>query len=180
SRDQAFFFALPPGRRRAGRRQPWLELPSAAGMRNTPSRNDKSPAEAGLLFSQRDPAGSRTRRDGSALGELGGAAGLVQTDLLAPDFAGVAGHEAGLAQLGLQAFVVLDQGAGDAQADRTGLAGGAAAGGGDDDVEALGVLGQLERLAHDHARGLTAEELIQRTAVDGDVARTLAQEHAGG
>src|SRR5690606_33652162 len=64
---------------------------------------------------------------GSALGELRGAAGLVQADLLALDLAGVAGHEAGLAQVGLQRLVVLDQGAGDAQADRTGLAGGAAA-----------------------------------------------------
>jgi hypothetical protein len=66
----------------------------------------------------------------------------VQTDLLALDLACVAGHEAGLAQLGLQGFVVLDQRAGDAQADRTGLAGGAAAGGGDDDVELFGRLGR--------------------------------------
>src|SRR5690606_13715205 len=117
---------------------------------------------------------------GSALGELRGAAGLVQADLLALDLAGVAGHEAGLAQVGLQRLVVLDQGAGDAQADRTGLAGGAAAAGGDDDVELVAGLGQLQRLAHDHARGLTAEELVQRTAVDGDVAAALAQEHAGG
>src|SRR5690606_25702602 len=131
----------------------------------------------------RFPPGRPRRGDppgASALGELGGAAGLVQADLLALDLAGVAGHEAGLAQVGLQRLVVLDQRAGDAQADRTGLAGGAAAGGGDDDVELVGRLGQLERLAHDHARGLTAEELVQRTAVDGDVARTLAQEHAGG
>src|SRR5690606_22806940 len=116
----------------------------------------------------------------SALGELRGAAGLVQTDLLALDLAGVAGHEAGLAQFGLQRFVVLDQRAGDAQADRTGLAGGAAADGGDDDVEVVRVLGEFQRLAHDHARGLAAEELVQRTAVDGDVAAALAQEHAGG
>src|SRR3546814_4320901 len=75
---------------------------------------------------------------------------------------------------------LLDQRAGDAQADRTGLAGGAAAAGGDEDVEALGVLGQLERLAHDHARGLAAEELVERTLVDGDLAGAAAQEHAGG
>src|SRR5690606_26159375 len=73
------------------------------------------------------------------LGELRGAACLVQADLLALDFARIAGHEARLAQLDLQRLVVLDQRAGDAQADRTGLAGGAAAGGGDEDVEALGV-----------------------------------------
>src|SRR3546814_18435732 len=62
----------------------------------------------------------------------------------------------------------------------TGLAGGDAAGGGDEDVEALGVLGQLERLAHDHARGLAAEELVERTLVDGALAGAAAQAHAGG
>src|SRR5690606_31836618 len=69
---------------------------------------------------------------------------------------------------------------GDAQADGAGLAGGAAADGGRDDVEVLGVVGQFQRLAHDHARGLAAEELVERTAVDRDVAAALAQEHAGG
>src|SRR3546814_4467020 len=66
------------------------------------------------------------------LRELGGAACLVQTDLLALDLACVAGHEARRAQLALERLVVLDQRAGDAQADRTGLAGGAAAAGGDE------------------------------------------------
>src|SRR5690606_22286565 len=42
------------------------------------------------------------------LGELGGAAGLVQADLLALDLARVAGHEPGPAQLGLERLVVLD------------------------------------------------------------------------
>src|SRR3546814_19419274 len=64
---------------------------------------------------------------------LGGAACLVQADLLALDLACVAGHEARRAQLALERLVVLDQRAGDAQADRTGLAGGAAAAGGDED-----------------------------------------------
>src|SRR5690606_38063382 len=114
------------------------------------------------------------------LGELGRAAGLVQADLLALHLARVAGHEPGAAQLGLVRLVVVRQRAGDAQADRTGLAGGAAAGGGDRDVEALGAVGQRPRLAHAHARGLAAAELVQRTAVDGDVAAALAQEHAGG
>src|SRR5690606_21772562 len=116
----------------------------------------------------------------SALRELGGAAGLVQADLLALDLARVAGHEPGLAQIGLQRLVVLDQRAGDAQADGAGLAGGATALDRDHDVELLGRLGQLERLAHDHARGLAAEELVDRTLVDGDVAAALAQEHARG
>lgn len=104
----------------------------------------------------------------------------MQTDLLALDFTGVAGHEACLAQFRLQRFVVLHQRAGDAQADGAGLAGDAAAGGRHSDVEGFGVLGQLQRLAHDHATGFAAEELVQRTTIDRDVASALAQEHAGG
>jgi hypothetical protein len=42
----------------------------------------------------------------SALRELGGATGFVQTDLLTFDFASIAGHEAGFAQLGLQRLIV--------------------------------------------------------------------------
>src|SRR5690606_8603131 len=57
------------------------------------------------------------------LRELGGAACLVQADLLALDLARVAGHEPGLAQIGLQRLVVFDQRAGDAEADGAGLAG---------------------------------------------------------
>src|SRR5579859_6169817 len=90
-----------------------------------------------------------------ALRELGGATSLVETDLLTLDFAGVAGHKASLAQLGLQAFVVLDQGASDAETDRTGLAGDAAASDGDVDVKLVGRFDQLKRLTHDHARGFT-------------------------
>src|SRR5690625_3914308 len=116
---------------------------------------------------------------GLALGELGRAAGAVQAHLLALDLARIAGDEPGLAQFGLQRLVVIHQRAGDAQADGTGLAGGAAADRGHGDVELVGVLGQFQRLAHDHARGLAAEELVQRTPVDVDVAAALAQEYAG-
>src|SRR5690606_3627917 len=114
------------------------------------------------------------------LGELGRTTCLVQTDLLALDFARIAGHETGLAQLALQRLVVIDQRTGDAQTDRTGLAGGTPAGNGDVDVELVGRLGQLERLAHDHPRGFTTEKLFDGALVDGDVALTLAQVHAGG
>ena len=38
------------------------------------------------------------------------------------------------------------------------------------DVELVGELHELERLAHDHAAGLAAEELVERTLVDGDLA----------
>src|SRR4249919_1711433 len=135
---------------------------------------DDSPMRDSL---QSKPTGSRIRL---TLRELGGAAGFVQTDLLALDFAGVAGHESGLAQVAFQRLVVLDQGAGDAEADGAGLAGDAAAFDGDRDVELVGHFGQLERLAHDHARGFAAKELVELTAVDGDGAFTRTQEHAGG
>src|SRR6476469_4765164 len=119
-------------------------------------------------------------RNGLALRELRGAACLVQADLLALDFAGVAGHEASLAQFALQRLVVLDQRAGNAEADRAGLAGVTAAFDRHQDVELVGRLGQLERLAHDHARGFASEEIFDRTLVDGDLAVALAQEHACG
>src|SRR4249919_439477 len=86
-----------------------------------------------------------------ALRELRGAAGLVEADLLAFDFAGVAGHETGLAQVGLQRLVVFHEGARDAEADRAGLAGDAAAFDRHEDVELVGRLREFERLAHDHA-----------------------------
>src|SRR5512133_3115321 len=97
-------------------------------------------------------------RNSLALRELGGAACLVQADLLALDFARVPGHETDLAQFALQRLVVLDQRAGDAEADGAGLAGVATALDRHPDVELVGRLGQLERLAHDHARSLASEE----------------------
>jgi hypothetical protein len=115
-----------------------------------------------------------------ALGELGGAAGFVQADLFTLDFASIAGDETGFAQRGLQRFVVFDQGAGDTEADRASLAGDATAGDRYQDVELAGVVGQFERLAHDHAGGLATEELLERLAVDHDLAIALAKKHAGG
>src|SRR6185312_5311956 len=135
----------------------------------------------------RTPAGAKftatpikADRKKSTLGELGRATCLVQTDLLALHRTRIAGHESGAAQGCLQGFVVLDQRAGDAEADRAGLAGDAATRNVDLDVELVGHLGQFERLAHDHARGFAAEELVQRLAVDNDRAAALAQEHACG
>ena len=76
------------------------------------------------------PAGE-TPADCSAvsltLRELLGAARTAQTDLLTLDFTGIARHEAGLAQDGLEACVIVDQGTGDAVTGSTGLAGFAAA-----------------------------------------------------
>src|SRR5688572_8791926 len=120
------------------------------------------------------------KRKRLALRILRRAAGLVQADLLALDLARVARHEAGLAQRGLQRLVVLDQRAGEPEADRAGLAGDATALDRDVDVELLLELRELERLAHDHARRLAAEERVERLAVDDDRALARLEEDARG
>src|SRR4249919_1568443 len=99
--------------------------------RMSASEADALPLGDGAMEQIVTPARECRRETRLTLGELGGAACLVQADLLALDFAGVAGHETGLAQLALQGFIVFHQRAGDAQADGAGLAGGAAASGGD-------------------------------------------------
>ena len=60
-------------------------------------------------------------KSGSALRELLGTAGAVQTGLLAFHFARIPCHEAGLAQRGLERGFVVDQGSGDAVARRASL-----------------------------------------------------------
>src|SRR5690348_642354 len=117
----------------------------------------------------------RPVKRGLAFRELGRATCLVQTDLLALDLTGVAGHETGLAQRRLQRLIIFDQRAGDAQTDRAGLTGDAATGDRYLDVELAGAFGQFERLAHDHARGLATEKGLKRLAIDFDCAIALAQ-----
>src|SRR5574338_2775 len=71
------------------------------------------------------------------LGELLAASRLVQPDLLALDFAGIARDEPRLLERGLQCRVVIDERARDTVADRAGLAGLATAVHVDGDVEIL-------------------------------------------
>src|SRR5581483_118068 len=104
---------------------------------------------------------------------------LVQADLLSLHLARVARHQARPAQAGLQRCIILDERAGDAVAHRAGLAALAAAVDVHTDVEARERLRQLERLAHDHAPGLAAEELIHRLAVHHERALAGLEEHAG-
>src|SRR5687767_6621337 len=103
------------------------------------------------------------------LAELLAAAGGVQADLLAFDFAGVTRDVTGGGQLRLERGVPVDQGAGDAVANGAGLAGFTAAVDVDLDVEGLDVAGQHQRLLGDHDRGLAAEELFDVLAVDRDL-----------
>src|SRR5688500_1521401 len=104
---------------------------------------------------------------------------LVQADLLSLDLARVARHQPGRAQRRLQGCIILDQRARDAVAHGAGLAALAAAVDVHQDVERRLVLGELEGLAHHHAAGLAAEELVHRLAVDHEVALAGLEEHAG-
>src|SRR5262245_5764252 len=56
----------------------------------------------------------------------------------------------------------------------------AATGDGDADVELARHLQHFERLAHDHAAGLAAEELIERPVIDDDLAVTGLQVNTRG
>src|SRR5690606_22466011 len=113
----------------------------------------------------------------SALRVLGPLAGLVQTHLLALHLAGIAGQEARLAQCRAQAFVVIDQGPGQTMANRAGLAEAATPLDRDTNIEAVFRFRHLQRLAHDHARDLAAEIIVQRALIDLDVAGARRQEY---
>src|SRR5690606_39789307 len=113
---------------------------------------------------------------GSALRELLATSRLVEADLLALDLARVARDEARARQRRLERRVVVDQCTGDAVAHRARLAGLAAAGDVDHDVEAADVVGELERLAHDHATGLAREVVVERLAVDYELAGAAHEE----
>src|SRR5690606_25413496 len=150
-------------------------FPSGKGLGDGPSPpRNKKPPEGGFLYSR--SGDFRLRK--LTLRELLATARLVEADLLTFDFTGIAGHEAGVRQRGLQFSVVLDQGTGDAVTDSASLAGLAATMNIHHDVEGGAVLGQFQRLTHDHAAGFAREELIQRLAVHDDLAGTGLQEHA--
>ena len=74
-----------------------------------------------------------------------------------------------------QRLIVGHQRTGDAVANRAGLAGDAAALDVRFDIELAVELYRAERLLHDHAAGLAAEEFVQRAAVDRYLAGALAQ-----
>src|SRR5882672_10835306 len=87
---------------------------------------------------------------------------LVQADLFSLHFARVARHQTGSAERRLERRIILDQRARETVPHRTGLAVLAAAVHVHLDVEGRQVLGDLERLAHDHAPRLAAEEFVHR------------------
>src|SRR5580700_8108388 len=109
---------------------------------------------------------------------LRAAAGLATSDLLALDLARITRDEAGIAQGLAQRLIVLDEGTRDAMTDRAGLTGDATAGDLDRDVELAEQLHRFQRLAHDHAPGLAAEELIERALVHRDASAAGLEIHA--
>ena len=113
-----------------------------------------------------------------ALGELRALAGLLEAVLLTLDGAGVTGEVAGL----LEVFTVLagvEKGAGDAEAQRAGLAGDAAAIAVGEDVKALGGLGQAQRGDGVVDELLTAEVVDGLAAVHDDLAGAGDKTNAG-
>ena len=116
----------------------------------------------------------------SALGELRCATSGLQTVLLALLHTRIAGQEAGLLQNGAVLGVHQQQGAADAVAQRTGLAGHAAALDGGNDVHFAQGVGGVQRLTDDHLQRLQTEILVDAAAVDGDGAgAVLKQVHTG-
>jgi len=64
-------------------------------------------------------------------------------------------------------------------ANRVGLTRQPTTANGHEDVECAGGLGQLERLAKHHARGLAAEVVLEAALVDGDLAVARLEPDAG-
>jgi len=112
-----------------------------------------------------------------ALGELRTLAGLVQTDLLTLDGTGVSGQEAGFAKRAMKLVVIGIQGTGDTVTNGASLTGGATTTDGDLDVDLVAHCGNVQRLAYNHAGGLTTEVLIQGAVVYHDIAAAGGDEH---
>src|SRR5881394_3456307 len=119
-----------------------------------------------------------SKRSRLSLRELLAAPRLVQAHFLALDFARVARDEPRLREDGFQGGVVFDERPGDPVANCAGLSRLAAAQHGHADVESAEVIGELERLAHDHAPGLAREVAIEGLLVHDDRALAGLEEDA--
>ena len=74
---------------------------------------------------------------------------------------------------------MLEEGAGEAVADRASLTGNAAAGDGADDVKLAEGIGEGHRLTDDQLEGLKAEIVIDVSAVHSDIAGAGVNSYAG-
>src|SRR6266508_3423500 len=155
---------------------------SVASARSTPTAaRPRARASSGVrsaFASPRTPSVPNSlpiRETRLALGVLGRLAGLLQPVLLALHLAGVAGQEAPLLQLRPQLLVEVDQGAGDAVAQRAGLPGDPAAVEVGHDVVALERVGDPQRLGHQPAVGRVGELVLERAVIQLERAGPLEQ-----
>ena len=110
-----------------------------------------------------------------SLGELELAACSALTVLLSLDHSGVSGKEAVGVEGGLVGLVLCDEGAGDAVAACTGLAGRTTACDGDDDVELAFVVSSHEGLPDLEDTERIAEILFDVSSVDCDLSAAFAE-----
>src|SRR3954452_20078427 len=115
----------------------------------------------------------------SALAELRALTGLLQTGLAALLDPGVAGEEATALEVAAELGVDLGERAGDAVANRPGLAADAAAVDADEDVDVALVPGDHERLLDHRLVQRPREELLEVALVDRDLAVAGQQGDAG-
>ena len=104
---------------------------------------------------------------------------LLAAELLTFNGTRVASHEAFLLEGGLHFGVVGDQGAGNAQADSTHLAGDSTATSGDFDVPFFRVAEDGEREVGDHVLHFRMEVILEITTIDSALAGTRLQNYSG-
>jgi len=121
----------------------------------------------------------RKRHQNLSFGELEPLAGALLSVLLSFVRARVAGQKAELLQPGPQFRIEFHQGPGNAQTGRARLAGNPAAIGEDQQIELIRGLGGRQRLPHQGARTLRGKVILERAAVNFDLALAGPQENAG-
>src|SRR5579859_1843444 len=132
--------------------------------------------EAVSMQTKSRPSGGFGCRLASALGKLLAAASLVQTYFLALDFSRIPGYQTRFAQNRFERGIVIDQCSRYAMPHRARLPRLSTTIDVDQDVERIQVIGQYQRLAHDHAARLAGEELVDRFVIDRDFALAGPQE----
>src|SRR5258708_28896297 len=102
----------------------------------------------------------------------------MKADFLSLDLARIAGHQTRLAQKRLERGGVLDQGTRQAVAHGPRLSELASSCYGPHDVELAQLVGQYERLTHNHLPGFTREVVVRRAIVHDKIAFAWLDEHA--
>ena len=96
------------------------------------------------------------------------------------DFAGITGEEPGFFQRRPEFGIGYDQGSGNTQPERSGLAGQSAAQNGGFDIESLKIISEDQWLMHDHISGFSSEVGAEFFTVDGDTAFASLNPDFGG